>query len=324
MRWLLLCLFACGDNAALPDALVVDAPDAAPDGPPPPPGCAWGELFDTTNDVTPEASGQTLQSSLVYCGQVDRGHVKNMLVDSDAYTFSVGSDTTIGAELVGTGLEAFTRVEFDLVDRFGDAITTSAFVGAHAVVAATLPAGTYGIAIRAFGTEPATPIAYKATVGFRAACSVTGPPAYTESAADNDVIEVRHASDPRRALTAAADVPEPTAISLAASAKLGGTSGADDATDDYRDRDTFAFTTGASVDTLTVRLDWSAPNVDLDFLLFPESSTDELGGGTRIATSAPEVTTFAVAPSTTYWLWIGAHDSSAGLPAAYDVTLCAE
>ena len=324
MRWLLVCLFACGDNAALPDALVVDAPDAAPDGPPPPPGCAWGELFDATNDVTPEATGQNLQSSLVYCGQIDRGHARNMLVDSDAFLFTLPGDALVGAELVGTGLEAFTRVELDIVDRFGDAITTSAFVGAHAVVAATLPPGTYGIAIRAFGTEPAVAITYQATVGFRAAFSVTGAATYTESAVDNDVIEVRHGSDPRRALTAAVDVPEPTAISLAASAKLGGTSAAGDATDDYRDRDTFAFTTGANVDTLTVRLDWSAPNVDLDFLLFPESSTEELGGGTRISASAPEATTFAVAPSTTYWLWIGAHDSSAGLPAAYDVALCAE
>jgi hypothetical protein len=316
LRAAALCLLvACGDNAVVPDALVADAIDAAPDAPPPPAGCSWGELFDADNHTAPEVTGLAFGAPLVMCGQIDRGHTSAMLVDSDAFGFSLASTQQIRVEL--TGDLGALRVELSITNRFGDPLTTSRFVGAHAVTAATLPAGDYGVAIRAIGAEPAAAIAYTATItADTSTCLPTGAP-YVESAAANDVVEVRYTGDPALRRVVIAGTPEPAGTAT----RLTGTSDAADAADDFRDRDTFAITTGA-VTTMRVRVDWTGA-ADLDLLVFP-AGVPEIAGATRVATSGPETATFAVAPSTTYWIWIGAYDTSAGLPVTYDVALCSE
>jgi hypothetical protein len=329
LRAALFVLFAvaCGDNAATPDALVADAIDAAPDTPPPPAGCDWGELFDTANDPMPETTNLALATQLVMCGAVDVGHAVSttMLVDNDAFGFSLASETAIRVEL--EGMFDPLRVELAITNRFGDPITTTRFIGAHAIAAAKLPAGSYGIAVRALGAEPAAAIAYKATITRDTSSCTASAVAYTESAAANDVVEVRYTGElaMRRVLTAAADAPEATGLVFAPGAKqkLAGTSSDVDAPDDFRDRDTFAITTNAATDTLTVSVAW-ASSLDLDVLVFEADTLPEIAGATRVSTSAPESTTFAVAANTTYWIWIGAYDTSSNLPAAYDVTLCAE
>src|SRR5687768_14702145 len=102
-------LVACGDNAAEPDALMVDAIDAPPDSPSPPAGCDYGELFDSANDPTPEASGVSFATTAVFCGRVDLGHSvpSTMLLDADAFGFALSSATSIRAELAGTGLDNY-------------------------------------------------------------------------------------------------------------------------------------------------------------------------------------------------------------------------
>ena len=42
------------------------------------------------------------------------------------------------------------------------------------------------------------------------------------------------------------------------------------------------------------------------------------------AASEYEFETFAVKPSTTYWLWVAAEDGATGQPIGYDATLCGE
>ena len=327
MRVAVLCLLiACGDNddalTHKPDAPIVI--DAAPDGPSPPPGCSWGEQADIDNHTTPEATHLTLGTQLVMCGRVDIGHTNEstMVVDEDAFGFTLTAPRTIRATLTG-GLQA--RTDLAIVNRFGDPLATSTFVGAHAVVAATLPAGEYGVAVAMHGTEPASAIDYKVAIADAPPCAMPSTIDYTESAADNDVVEVRYGGDPalRRVLTAAADAPEATGITLAQTARIQGTSADVDAPDDFHDRDTYAVTTGA-IDTLTVRVDWNAPTVDLDLLVFTANTLPELAGATHVATSGPEMATLAVAPSTPYWIWIGSYDSSSGLPVTYDVSLCAQ
>lgn len=329
MRAAVLCLLAaaCGDNATAPDALVadaIDAPDAAPDAPPPPAGCDWGELADADNHTAPEATGLQLGDRLVICGQIDTGHTVEAtgLVDDDAFGFALAAETAIRVELVGDF--GPLGVELAIVNRFGDPLATSRFAGTHAITAARLPAGAYGVAVRALGDEPSAPIAYQATITPDPSTCEVQAVTYTESAADNDVVEVRFTGDPalRRVLTTG--TPEPTALVLGAPVRLAGTAADVDAPDEFRDRDTFAVATAADVDTLTVRVDWTASGVDLDLLVFPASTLPEIAGATHIATAGPEAATFAVLPGTTYWIWIGAYDTSAGLPASYDVTLCAE
>ncbi len=316
---MVLCLLvACGDNAVAPDALAIDAVDASPDTPTPPAGCSWAELSDAANHTAPEVTGLAFGGApLVMCGQVDLGHAVSttMLVDADAFGFALASERAIRVELAGDF--GALGVELSIINGFGDPITTSRFVGTHAVTAATLPAGAYGLAVRAIGAEPASAIAYKATVAAdTSSCAPAGAP-YVESAAANDVVEVRYTGAPalRRVLTTGTPEPAGTAT------RLTGTSASADSPDDFRDRDTFAITTGA-VDTMTVRLDWTG-GADLDLLVFP-AGVPELAGATRVQASGPERATFAVAPSSTYWIWIGAYDTSASLPVTYDVAICTE
>jgi hypothetical protein len=311
-------LVACGDNAVAPDALVIDAIDAAPDTPTPPAGCSWAELFDAANHTAPELTGLSFaRTPLVMCGQVDLGHSVSttMLVDSDAFGFTLASERPIRVELEGTF--GALGVELSITNRFGDPITTSRFVGAHAITAAKLPAGDYGVAIRAIGAEPASAIAYKATITADTSSCMPAGAAYIESATPNDVVEVRYTGDPALRRVLITGTPEPAGTAT----RLTGTSTAADSPDDFRDRDTFAITTGTA-DTMTVRLDWTGA-ADLDLLVFP-AGIPEIAGATRVAASGPETATFAVAPSTTYWIWIGAYDTSAGLPVTYDVAICTE
>jgi hypothetical protein len=323
MRALVLCLLvACGDSSARPDGSVPDAVDAASDAPAPPPGCDFGELRDIDNNVNPESTGLAYKDPLVICGAVDPGHFIPMTtaVDDDVYGFSLSAPARVKVEV--TGLAAFPRVEVQIVNGFGDPIATSVQAGSHAVTAASLPAGTAGIAVRVFGDEPLSPIAYVARVTVDAPC-MPGTASYTESAAANDVVEVRYTSDPRRALTAAADAPEATGITLAATATLAGTCADVDAADEFRDRDTFAFTTGANVEELAVQLDWTG-QADLDLIVFPANATTDLAAATHVAATGGEFAKLAVLPNTSYWVWIGAYDTSTALPVDYTVALCGE
>lgn len=323
MRALVLCLLvACGDHPVQPDAALPDAVDAAPDGPPPPPGCDFGELADVANHTNPEPTGLTFKDPLVICGEVNAGHFvpMTMFVDADVYGFSLMAPARVKVEVLGLG--GFARVEASIVNGFGDPIATSVQSGDHAVAGAALPAGNAGIAVRVFGIEPALPIEYVARVTVDAPC-VPVAASYTESGAANDVIEVRYTSDPRRALTAAADAPEATGLTVASAATLAGTSADVDAPDEFRDRDTFEFTTAANVDELAVQLDWTA-QADLDLLVFPAGMTGELAGGTRVAITGGEFAKLAVLPSTSYWVWVGGYDTSTSLPADYSLTLCGE
>ncbi|MDB4959549.1 MAG: hypothetical protein JWO36_7118 [Myxococcales bacterium] len=95
--------------------------------------------------------------------------------------------------------------------------------------------------------------------------------------------------------------------------------------DSYMDRDTFQFTTGATTNQLSLRLNWPGNTADMDYLVFPANKTGDIGGGTAIGTMEDEFTTLAVKPSTPYWLWVGQYSPS-GPPAAvaYDATICGE
>ena len=323
MRASVLCLLvACGDNAVLPDAVSIDAPI---DAPKPPPGCDFGELADITNHTTPEKTGTIFNGSLVLCGQIDPGHAVPMsIVDSDVFDFFVANSTTVlRAELTGPGLEKLSRVELSLVNRFGDPLVTSVFTGAHAVVATHMPIGFDGIAIRAYGDEPAAAMPYVVRFAISPPCSSESAPVYTESASANDVIEVRYLEEPRRAFTAAADAPEATGITVGPQQLfvLGGTSANVDAPDDFRDRDTFEFATGET-DVMSVSLEWVGGGTDLDMFVFPANGIAELTGATHISVSGTEAAKLAVLPNTTYWLWIGSYDTSNDLPQDYTATLC--
>ncbi len=329
---------ACGNDRALAtDATILPDVEVLP------PGCDHVERLDATNDLTlangvAETIQPSLTSSITICARIDRGHfdVATTTVDVDGFALVVAARSHVLVSLAGTGAELLGGVEVRILDATGEVVDRGALLGSHVIFSTTLAQGTYRVVM--FAKNPAdvaAAIDYQLRVALDVPdtrCpAITIAAAYTETqdgpqSTRNDVVEVRYQADPRRALTGAAnDAPEPTTLATARGTplRITGTSDAVDAVDEFHDRDTFLFTTGAH-DQLTVRIDWAGNDADFDFLVFPEDVTAEIGSATHVGKLGPELATFPVLPNTRYWLWIGSYDTSTGLPLTYDATVCPE
>lgn len=330
-------LAACGDDAPTqPDAPAgIDAAIDAPAGD----GCDHAEAADLTNDDVPPATGSPEQTGLVIddrrvvCGSFDHTHFDgDITVDVDGYVVTVAADTDVLVRIHGAGAETIDLVGIDV---YGGAaldqlVGSTSFYGEHGVAALRLPAGTYEVV--AFALAGA---AIPASIPYRldlrpdnpaARCSeltAGGYPEANDGASNdgNDVITIPSGAPPALT-TAATDAPEPTGATLmpAVRQRLSGTI-ADIATpDQYEDKDTFAFATGAATNELAVQLAWPTA-ANLDMVLF-EAGTAEPVVRAIATTASPEVKTFSVKPSTSYWLLVGGKAGGTGLPAAYGATLC--
>ena len=103
--------------------------------------------------------------------------------------------------------------------------------------------------------------------------------------------------------------------------RLAGTSADVALTRSYLDSDTYVFHTGPTTTQVTIRLDWTDSDSDMDFAVSREGSLEVIGGA--FSTEVGEFDTLAVTPNTTYWLWNAAYDFSA-TPLPYDISLCGE
>lgn len=342
--WLVL-VAACGGSSpgAVDAALVLDAP--APDSAGPDAsdtsGCDYVEAVAATetNGVTPEASGLTVDGTAarVICGKLRAtGEVVDTL-DVDRFTITVaGAGVDLQVRFDSPGASAID-VAVVFVDD-GDGGRANVAVN-HGVTDTHLAAGTHEIRVFTVATViPGAPIDYKLrlapdTPALRCP-EITAAATYAEASdgaqsTGNDTIFVQ-SSDPNRPgveLTTATDAPEATGIVAAAASsyRISGTSADVDVAppngDDYRDRDTFAFVTGAQTNEVELRLNWTGP-ADLDYLLFAGADLSLAGAGVVTNAGEAEFQTMAVKPGTSYRLWLGARDGSAGLPATYDVSLC--
>jgi hypothetical protein len=340
----LLAVAACSDsNGGTPDANLIH-PDTAIDAPPPPPGCDYGELHDDTNDDIssntglPETTGVSFSTSTVLCGKIHATHFDGtqMLVDSDAYTIDVAADSSVRVTLTGAGAEALGDVTVYIEDG-ADTFYAGTFFTNHATTNAQLAAGSYKITVVAgndtalaadidykvkITTDDPTTRCTKATTAANYAEAHDGP-----GSTGNDMVAVNFLADPARALTTAADVPEPSAITAMTGMKyrISGASANVDAADEYHDRDAYLFTTGPTTNELSVRLNWASTMTDLDLLVFPAGNVTEIGASALVGNTEDEFTTFAVKPNADYWLWVGAYDDPAGVYGVpYDATICAD
>jgi hypothetical protein len=203
----------------------------------------------------------------------------------------------------------------------------------HGVFVAHVTAGTWFVTLAGFDAAAlGASFSYSiklATDTARCAHVTTG--GFTEAGdgagnTGNDVILYDEAAQPVRRVTPGADAPEATGITVApaASYRLTGSLANNNVADSYMDRDTFAFTTGATTNEISIRLNWPSTTADLDMFIVKEAVIEKLiGAGFDNASREEEFETFAVAPNTTYWLWLGAYDG-ASLPASYDVTVCGD
>ena len=331
LAFLALALAACGghDNHPMPDAA--------------PPPCDFTEAADGTNNASAEDSALMIgDTTMNLCGQVNPGHFdaaqKTVDVDKLRVTLPGPADLLFRVFADTTALGDFSVMIFDTQPHpvLMNGVTYDASAGDHGVFAASLQPGTYDVWVVAKATaDIGAPLDYKVRIlpdHPEMRCpTVADPAAYTEAHdnADNlgnDVVSVDWTKAAQYALTAStSDAAEPSGVTLDSDApkRISG-SAANTTTnaDAYLDRDTFQVMTGADTNELALRINWPAGGADLDAILFADGQMVPTGSTTRSGTGGDELTSFAVKPATSYWLWVGAAKGSTGLPAAYDVSLC--
>ncbi len=304
-------------------------------------GCSFEEAADATNDLisTSEMSGLTISATRVdICGTINNTHydATNEIVDADFYRFTIAADTDILVHLTGSGIGAAddTVMQVRKIGAsgfFGFGIVE----GDHGTIATRLVAGEYAIGVGTFHSASiAAPVAYRFSITTDA--PLTRCPAKTDTTthaegADNganNVVDYESTANPESTLSnSGSDTPEVTGITAAPGTAylVTGTSANVNPGDDYMDRDTYAFTTGATTNQMSVRLNWTTTPTDLDFRVYPQSTVNPLSivGGLDDSDMEHEFETFAVKPNTTYWLWVAAEDGSTA-PATYSATLCGE
>ena len=331
VAWL-FAIAACGTDRAPVSSLVDATRDSSPDTPTPPAGCDYAEQSDLLNDPTlgnglAEQTQLILADPLVICGRVDNQHLIEDRVDVDAFQITLAARTELRVDFAGAA-SALAGLEVTVVDDVNVVVERGRFLGTHVTFHTTLASGNYRLVVTA--TNPrdlATGFDYQLrVVANPAACArVTATAAYAEAtdgpqSTGNDLIEIRYATGARTLTTANNDDPEPSGITTTATdLRITGHAADIDGADDFRDRDTYLFETGAH-DELALRIDWIG-DADLDVFVFPEATVAEIGRGTTVGKTAPERAVFPVLASTRYWLWVGSYESS-GAAVDYDVTLC--
>lgn len=328
---------ACGGDGGLIDAApALDAPvhDAGP------PACGYTEKADVTNVLTAEPTGLTVGAeSQTVCGTINTGHFSIATRTVDADTYRVTSNGTRLVVRFSGALAATATAEFSIFVFNTDENPTLLFGGSnnplvrdHGAFLLALPAGTYDVVVSVHGdADLAAAFDYQVQLapdGPARCAAVTAPAGYTEAAdgagADNDVIALDFDVDPAFQLTmATTDGAEPTGLTIggATPIRITGSSANEDAEDDYMDRDTYLVRTAATTKELTLRLAWADAGTNLDVLVFPADQAQQLGGSLGFE-AREEYNVIAVQPDSSYWIWVGSHDGSTGLPAAYDLTIC--
>jgi hypothetical protein len=341
--------FACGDNGEQhmpPDA---NRPDTSVDAPPVP-TCEYTEAMDTNNDAlfgtsNGEATGLMYAGTAkqTICGKLNSSHydTNNQLIDVD--TFVVHATSTTGTRLTisASGAESLGLVLVEIDDVTTGDYSVGTFVGTHAVASLDLAAGDYLVQVSAFDDAAITAdIDYRLTLNPDNAATrcpkSTAAASHSESGDGatedgNDVYEVRYgsANTPHRAFTAlVTDQPENVTAPIAPSMSyhITGTLANPTVTpvswmDSFKERDTYAITTGATTNELAARLNWAGTTADLDLLVFPMNDLVDFADAYANRSMEDEFVTFAVKPSTTYWFFVGADDSST-VPLNYDLTVC--
>ena len=318
-------------------------PDAAP------PPCSYTEQADATNDPTlepdlnPKAESTMLTVGTrpqTLCGKINAGHFNTDTgtVDTDAYRVTTDGSNLVVRFLGEPGAAAmvdFSVFIFGTTEEFPTLLfgaSASPLVRDHGAFLIALPAGTYDVAVTAHNmADLDASFDYKVQIapdGPARCAAVTVPAAYAEASdgtgADNDVIAVDFDVDPSFQLTpSTTDAAEATGLTIdgAMPVLITGSSANEDAEDDYMDRDTYLVRTAATTTELTLRLDWTDPQTNLDYRVFPADQTQSIGESQNFEGSE-EYNVIAVKPDSAYWIWVGSHDGSTGLPAAYHLTIC--
>lgn len=330
------CAIACGDDSssAPTDARHIGDSADEPDAPPLPTGCDYAEQDDEGNDdVTetgsPELTGESLSAAApkVVCGTVSADHWNGAdnTVDVDGYSLQLPAGPII-VTLSGTGLETLGEAKLGIYSgsNFETVEAEEPLVGSHAVVMLDVPSGAYEFAILAEnGTAITAAIQYKIKISVDTPATrcpkIVGAANHMEGTANNDVVQITYAGGPQYAITTG--TAEPTGVNILPNfvARISGAIAATGQVGDYKDPDTYSFTTGPAMDSLTIRLNWGGA-ADLDWFLF-KGNVPAVASMATGKSGEDEMLTVSVLPNTTYWLFTGM-DTLSSAPATYDLSLC--
>lgn len=346
---------ACGDDGGepTPDAMTQDNPDAptTPDAPPAAACDATGDFTEADeagNAATAEATGQsvTLEDSFTIAGCIDPRQATADLADADLFGFTLGGtepswltlDLASPEDAAADGTVAVI-LDPTLMNQFGFA----EFENGTAIMAPTrLDPGEYVLAVLNEDTALTDAHGYVITVSAVQCTSRAGETAdYTEAndGAENTGNDIALIAYPESGTTVTLtddpdDVPEATGLTMAANMSYlitGNTANVTPPADEYIDRDTFAFTTGADVDRAAILLEWNDttedPDMDMDWWLFPadDVTIDSVVAISFFISPVDEAGGAVIQPDTTYWLWTGLYNDEPTISAEgedYTITVC--
>jgi hypothetical protein len=315
---IVVALAACGDNAS---------------------PCDYTETDDADNGSAAEMTNLTVTDHQEHvCGAFDGGHQNTALgiVDVDTYSVDIETEMAMNPVLVDIVGEAGVDQLHDIAIQFltTDATPTIAAVGQwdpalsdHGAYVAPLPPGTYNMQVILYDTGALSgSIGYRVRLAPMPACAALTSPTYTETSdATNGVIAVDYTKDPSFSLITG-NTAENSNISVNAGNyyMIAGSASSSSTTpsDQYLDRDTYAFTTDDNTNELAIRLDWDGTTSDLDYIVFEASTLTPVVASNTTSDMAGELAEFGVMPSSSYWLWIGAFNGSTAT--TYRATVCGQ
>lgn len=322
-----------GDDSSIVDGQV--APDAG-GGDAATLDC-YAERDDRDNGSAPEPTGLSFAGKrIAMCGAVDIDHPGGELIDRDLYQVTVAPAALVVVRLSAPLGAAVDRLELTVRDA-GGARALARLRAGNAVTTLALPQGEYVLGVEARSAGAAVVIPYRLEV-YADDPALRCPPMtggtvhdeVDESGAGhraNDVVEVRQS--PPLLVTAATavdtDAPDDTGQAVSAGGRFaitGLSAGVATTGDEYRDRDTFAFFTGATTNQLELRATWTGGIADLDLLVFDAGKPGEPMGTPTAALIGEEIVVTAVEPQHQYWLWVGGSRRSTTLPVSYVIHVC--
>ncbi len=340
-------LVACGGDDDDDGIIIADSGPTADSAPDASLGCGdFEEAADGTNDTlvggTGEATGISFGAgdTKVVCGVIDPAFMDAELgvVDIDGFDFeNTGASMRVVLRTDGADELGGLLVLLQVVSEEGAGnLNVGGFAEGYALASSlSASAGTFRLAVLAAPGDalPTGPIAYEMELTEAPPCdAAAGDPDYTEAkdgakSRRNDTVSVAwNAETPIKLTRSTTDLPEPSALTLAADtpAHLRGTTADVAANDEYHDKDAYQLAVGEGVNEVDVRLTWPDGDIDMDALAFVAEMVDaDLGGGTIIGTNEDETFTARVPAGADVWLWAGAYDDAAtDLPVDYDITIC--
>jgi hypothetical protein len=327
-------LAGCGDDGGMSLVDGQTAPDAGSDGAP---ADCHAEMDDARNGTTSEATGAVFAGQrIAVCGNVDVDSPSGDLVDRDLYQVTVSPMAPVVVRLTAPLADEVDRLDLIVLDANGPRSVATTRAG-NAVTTLLLPQGEYTLGVEAHSAAATTSFPYKlemlADNPAMRCPAMAGGTIYMERDESamghraNDVVDVRQqppilATQPT---SDTSDAPDATGVAVTAGNRFAITGTSANVTttgDEYRDRDTFAFYTGATTNQLDLRVVWTGGIADLDMLVFEAGKPTDPMGTPTAALIGEEVVVTAVEPQTQYWLWVGGSRRSTSLPANYTVYVC--